>query len=310
MFQFLKNRFSKIKQALSKTTLALTGRIRSLFKGPWDEETFEQLEQILYEADLGTSCAALFVDQTRSFLKSHREASIEDILDFLHAKTIETLSLPPKALPKTVEQGHPRVVLIVGVNGSGKTTTIAKLAHAWKEEGQKILLAAGDTFRAAAIDQLTTWAERLSLPLIKALPGGDPAAVAFDAATAAKARGIDTLIIDTAGRLQNKTDLMHELQKIHRVLQKVIPQAPHETLLVLDASTGQNGLDQAEVFHSFTPLTGIILTKLDGSAKGGIVLSIYKKLGIPVQWIGVGEKIDDLLPFDPTAYADALFKSK
>lgn len=172
------------------------------------------------------------------------------------------------------------------------------------------MLAAGDTFRAAAIDQLATWAQRLGIPIIKSTPGGDPAAVAFDAVSAAKARGIDTLLIDTAGRLQNKTDLMRELEKVQRVIQKVVPDAPHQTLLVLDATTGQNAVDQAEVFHSFTPLTGIILAKLDGSAKGGIALSIYKKLGIPVQWVGVGEKIDDLIPFDKEAYLDALFSGK
>jgi len=199
------------------------------------------------------------------------------------------------------------VVLIVGVNGSGKTTSIAKLARKLQEEGESLLLAAGDTFRAAAIDQLATWAERLDIPLIKSTPGGDPAAVAFDAATAAKARGVDTLIIDTAGRLQNKTDLMHELEKVGRVIKKVIPDAPHETLLVLDATTGQNALDQAEVFNTFTPLSGIILSKLDGSAKGGIALSIYQKLGIPIEWVGVGETLDDLVPFDKDAYADALF---
>lgn len=172
------------------------------------------------------------------------------------------------------------------------------------------MVAAGDTFRAAAIDQLATWAERLEIPIVKSSPGGDPAAVAFDAVSAAKARGIDTLLIDTAGRLQNKTDLMRELEKVVRVIQKVCPNAPHETLLVLDATTGQNAVDQAEVFNTFTPLSGLVLTKLDGSAKGGIVLSIYHKLGIPVEYVGVGEGVDDLMPFDKVAYLDALFSGK
>ena len=306
MFTF----FSKIKKALAKTRSAISGRIMSLFKGPWDEKTFEELEQILYEADLGSECALELVDQTRVYLKKHADASIEDILEFLHAICLEMLEVPPKVHPKKPAPGTPRVILVVGVNGSGKTTSIAKLAHHLKQEGESVLLAAGDTFRAAAIDQLATWADRLELPLIKSVPGGDPAAVAFDAVESAKAKGIDTVLIDTAGRLQNKTDLMRELEKVHRVIQKVVPEAPHETLLVLDATTGQNAVDQAEVFHSFTPLTGIILAKLDGSAKGGIVLSIYKKLGIPVQWVGLGEKVDDIMPFDKMAYADALFKGK
>lgn len=279
----------------------------SLFQKPWDESTFDHLEQILYEADLGTACTEELVDETKTFLKQNRDASTEDILSFLHSTALEMLEVEPKVKPKT---GSPQVILIVGVNGSGKTTSIAKLAHILQEEGQKVMLAAGDTFRAAAIDQLAMWAERLNIPIIKSTPGGDPAAVAFDAVTAAKARSFDTVIIDTAGRLQNKTDLMRELEKVLRVIQKVVPDAPHQTLLVLDATTGQNAVDQAEVFHSFTPLTGIILAKLDGSAKGGIALSIYKKLGIPVEWVGIGEKIDDLIPFDKEAYLDALFKGK
>jgi fused signal recognition particle receptor len=307
MFKFLKDRFSKIRAALSKTRSAISGRIMSLFQKPWDESTFDHLEQILYEADLGTACTEELVDETKTFLKQNRDASTEDILSFLHSTALEMLEVEPKVKPKT---GSPQVILIVGVNGSGKTTSIAKLAHILQEEGQKVMLAAGDTFRAAAIDQLAMWAERLNIPIIKSTPGGDPAAVAFDAVTAAKARGFDTVIIDTAGRLQNKTDLMRELEKVLRVIQKVVPDAPHQTLLVLDATTGQNAVDQAEVFHSFTPLTGIILAKLDGSAKGGIALSIYKKLGIPVEWVGIGEKIDDLIPFDKEAYLDALFKGR
>lgn len=300
--------FSKIKKALSKTRSAIAGRISALFKGSWDEETFEQLEQILYEADLGSECASEMVDETKSYLKKHPDASIEEILTFLHEISLEMLEIPPKVMPKEPSPNTPRIILVVGVNGSGKTTSIAKLAHHFKKKGQKVLLAAADTFRAAAIDQLAIWAERMDIPIVKSAAGGDPAAVAFDAVEAARARGVDTVLIDTAGRLQNKTDLMRELEKIERVIQKVIPEAPHETLLVLDATTGQNAVDQAEVFHSFTALTGIVLAKLDGSAKGGIVLSIYKKLGIPVQWVGIGESKDDLELFDKKAYVDALFK--
>jgi len=310
MFKFFKERFSKIQQALSKTRAAIMGRISTLFKGAWNEETLDELEQILYEADLGSAVALQLVDETRLFLKKHREATTEELLFFLHSKCLEMLEEPPKTSPKTPKEGDPRILLIVGVNGSGKTTSIAKIAKQLLAEGKSVMLAAGDTFRAAAIDQLAAWAQRLEIPIIKSSPGGDPAAVAFDAVTAAKARGIDTLLIDTAGRLQNKSDLMRELEKVVRVIQKVCPDAPHETLLVLDATTGQNAVDQAEVFHSFTPLTGLILTKLDGSAKGGIVLSIYHKLKVPVEYIGVGEKAEDLMPFDKKAYLDALFIGK
>jgi len=207
----------------------------------------------------------------------------------------------------SVVMGKPHVILIVGVNGSGKTTSIAKLAAKFQKEGKKVLLAAGDTFRAAAIEQLDTWAKRLGVEIVKSSPGADPAAVAFDGASAAVARGIDVVFVDTAGRLQNKVDLMRELEKVRRTLKKVIPEAPHETLLVLDATTGQNAVDQAKAFHAVTPLSGIVLTKLDGSAKGGIILSIYKELGLPVLWVGTGEGAEDLEPFDPKAYVDSLF---
>ncbi|MDN3506730.1 MAG: signal recognition particle-docking protein FtsY [Simkaniaceae bacterium] len=296
--------FSKIKRALTKTRSAISGRITNLFKGPINEETFEELEQILYEADLGSEYAMELVEETRRFLKKNREAKIDEILSFLQEKALDALNSPTQVEKRS---GTPHVILVVGVNGSGKTTSIARLAKKLKSEGKSVLLAAGDTFRAAAIEQLTTWAERLDLPIIKSTPGGDPAAVAFDAVTSAKAKGVDVVLIDTAGRLQNKTDLMRELEKVVTVIKKVAPDAPHETLLVLDATTGQNAVDQAEIFHSFTPLTGIVLAKLDGSAKGGIVLSIYKKLGIPVQWVGIGEKEDDFMAFDPKAYSEALF---
>jgi len=299
--------FSKIKRALSKSRSAISGRIASLFKGPWNDETFEELERILYEADLGSEYAIELVDKTKAYLKKNRDAGIDEILNFLQEEGLKLLEAPSKVQRKEPKPGTPRVILIVGVNGSGKTTSIAKLASQFKSEGKSVLLAAGDTFRAAAIDQLDTWAKRLDIPLIKSTPGGDPAAVAFDAVTSAKAKGVDTVLIDTAGRLQNKTDLMRELEKVERVIQKVIPDAPHETLLVLDATTGQNAVDQAETFHSFTPLSGIVLAKLDGSAKGGIVLSIYRKLGIPVQWVGLGEKVDDFMAFDTQAYTQALF---
>ncbi len=310
MFNFLKSGYEKIKNALGKTRSALSQRIKALFGKPWNEETFDQLEQILFEADLGTQCASSFVDHLRSRLRTKPTNDMQEILKIFHEKTLEILSSGRSFEPKSPKAGDPLVILIVGVNGSGKTTSIAKLAKRFQKEGKKVLLAAGDTFRAAAIEQLATWAERLHLDVVKSKPGSDPSAVAFDALTAAKARGIDVVLIDTAGRLQNKTDLMKELEKVRRVLSKVIPEAPHETLLVLDATTGQNAIDQAKVFNEATPLNGIILAKLDGSAKGGIVLSIYEQLGIPVRYVGTGETADDMDVFDPEAYADSLFGSE
>ena len=255
----------------------------------------------------GPLAPAISSKRCASFLLKNPKASSEQILEVLQKKALELLQVPPPSVPKSPAAGEPLVILIVGVNGSGKTTSLAKLGKRFAEEDKKVLIAAGDTFRAAAIEQLDTWAQRLSLDIVKAKPGSDPSAVAFDALTAAKARGADVVLIDTAGRLQNKTDLMHELEKIKRVCHKVVPGAPHEIFLVLDATVGQNAIDQAKTFHQFTPLTGIILTKLDGSAKGGIVLSIYKDLHIPIRWIGVGESADDLMPFDPQSYVDALF---
>ena len=289
MFKF----FRKIKSALT-----------SLFSKPIDETTFGKLEQLLYEADLGTKCAGNFVEHLRKFLKKHHEASPEEILHFLQNHALAILNQPAKVTPSS---GQPLVALIVGVNGSGKTTSIAKLAKMYEKQGKTVLLAAADTFRAAAIDQLALWAERLKVEIVKAKPGSDPSSVVFDALSAAKARNTDVVLIDTAGRLQNKTDLMHELEKIRRVCNKVVPGSPHEIILVLDATTGQNAIDQARTFHQFTPLTGILLAKLDGSAKGGIVLAIYEELGIPVRWIGVGEKMDDLQPFQAEAYVKDLF---
>lgn len=308
MFGFLKSSYQKIKGALSKTRSMLGQKLLGLFKEPWSEEAFEKLEQILYEADLGSVCSLQLAEAVRNYWRKHPHATQEELIAFLRNEALHILQMPPKTHAKEPALGEPYVILIVGVNGSGKTTSIAKLAHSYKQEGKKVLLAAGDTFRAAAIEQLATWADRLKLPIIQSKPGSDPSAVAFDALTAAKARGLDLALIDTAGRLQNKTDLMRELEKVCRVMKKVVPSAPHETLLVLDATSGQNAIDQAEIFHSFTPLTGIVLAKLDGSAKGGIALAIYQKLGIPIRWIGVGEQIDDLMPFDPTAYVEGLFE--
>ena len=304
MLDFIKTGFQKVKSALSKSRALLSGKIQALFSGPVDEKTFEQLEEILYEADLGSALAAECVEKTKKFLRQKPQASQQEILGMLRAYALELLQKPAKT---QTPLGKPHVILIVGVNGSGKTSSIAKLARRLQEEKKSVLLAAGDTFRAAASEQLNVWAERLECPIIKSQPGSDPSAVAFDALSAAVARGCDTVLIDSAGRLQNRTELMRELEKMRRVCAKVIPDAPHETLLVLDATLGQNAVDQATLFHQSTPLTGIVLTKLDSSAKGGVALAIYKKLRIPVQWIGVGEKIEDLLPFDNETYVKALF---
>lgn len=297
MFGLLKSGLNKIRKAFSRTRSILGDRLRDLFRSPIDDETLDSLEQILYEADLGSSLATEFVQ--------HVKRSDNPLKAMKHYAE-EILHKPPHVQGKKPE-GPLKVILVVGVNGSGKTTSCAKLARLYKEEGKKVLLAAGDTFRAAAIEQLSMWADRLKLDCIKGKQGGDPSAILFDALTAAKARGHDIVIADTAGRLQSKTDLMNELSKIKRVIQKVVPDAPHEIYLVLDATTGQNALDQAKIFNEFTPLTGLILTKLDGSAKGGIILSIYHQMGIPIRYIGIGEGAEDFLPFSPEPYVDALF---
>jgi len=297
MFGLLKSGLNKIRKAFSRTRSVLGDRLKDLFRSPLDEETLEELEQILYEADLGSTLAIELVQHVR---KS------KDPIKAMKNHAEEILHKPPHVKGKKPE-GPQKVILVVGVNGSGKTTSCAKLARLYKEEGKKVMLAAGDTFRAAAIEQLSTWAKRLKLDCIKGNQGGDPSAIIFDALTAAKARGHDVVIADTAGRLQSKTDLMNELSKIKRVIEKVVPDAPHEIYLVLDASTGQNALDQAKIFNEFTPLTGLILTKLDGSAKGGIILSIYHQMGIPIRYIGIGEGAEDFVPFSVEPYVDALF---
>ncbi len=305
MLKLLKSGFNKVKNALLKTRSQLSDKIRFLFSKPLDEETFNGLERILYEADLGSALVTEFVQYIEKEVNQESNISSEYIISLLknHARKI----LNKTSSSQERSSSKPEMILIVGVNGSGKTTSIAKLAHSFQKQKKKVLLAAGDTFRAAAIEQLEIWAKRTKTEIVKGTFGGDPSSVIFDALTAAKARGIDLVLADTAGRLQSKTNLMEELAKIKRVSDKVIPGAPHEIYLVLDATTGQNAIDQAKTFNKFTPLTGIILTKLDGSSKGGIILSIYQQMGIPVKYIGVGEKIDDLIPFNVDNYIEALF---
>lgn len=295
MLGFLKKIFSPFTRMKS----ALGAKIRSLFSGKIDEEFYAQLEQILYEADIGPSFALELTEKLRKFLK--KQPDPESVISFLKSEFREVFFQSPP-----ISLHSPHVILVVGVNGSGKTTSIAKLASHYQKSGKKVLIAAGDTFRAAAIEQLETWAKKTGADFVKSQPNSDPSAVAFDALAAAKARHVDIVLIDTAGRLQTKTDLMQELAKLRRTCQKQIPDSPHETLLVLDSTIGQNALDQARTFHQFTPITGIVLSKLDGSAKGGIAIPIQKELKIPIQWVGLGESETDLIAFDVENYLDAL----
>lgn len=306
IFKFLKASYEKVKNALMRGGSLLGSKLRALFSGPISEETLEKLEKLFYEADLGVQMSMELTEKVKQIHKKNPKIDAEGLIAELRQEVLKMLPHQPSTLVSP-SQG-PLVILIVGVNGNGKTTSIAKLAHRFHEEGQKVLVAAADTFRAAAINQLDIWAQRVHVEIVKGAPKSDPAAVAFDALSAARARGSDVVLIDTAGRLHTKTHLMQELEKIKRSCKKVMNDAPHEVLLVLDATTGQNAIDQAKTFHAFTPITGLILTKLDGTAKGGIVLSIQKQLGIPVKFIGVGEGMEDLEPFDPESFTKALLQ--
>ncbi|MBQ1948231.1 MAG: signal recognition particle-docking protein FtsY [Clostridia bacterium] len=297
--------FDKLKQGLHKTRETLTGKVNEVFKAfkKLDDDFYDELEEALILADLGMDTALDIVDRLRKRVKEKHIHEVEPARDELTAIISEILTdnAPPK------EQKKPAVYMIIGVNGVGKTTSIGKLAAQMKAEGKSVILAAADTFRAAAIDQLAVWADRAGVPLVKHQEGSDPAAVVFDAISAAKARGADVVLCDTAGRLHNKKNLMEELKKIVRVIGRELPDSDPEFWLVLDASTGQNAVSQAELFSECANITGIILTKLDGTAKGGVVLSIRQKLGIPIRYVGVGEEIDDLQPFDPESFARAVF---
>ncbi len=290
--------FNALKKGLQKTRKGFFGKVVSILKrGKVDEETLEELEEILISADVG-------VETTLELLEDLRREKPDDPLGFLKEKILEILNFKTDLnLPEI----PPSVISVVGVNGSGKTTTCAKLARIFIGDGKSVVLAAADTFRAAAIEQLKFWGEKVGATVISHQEGSDPAAVAFDAVKHAKARGKDVVIIDTAGRLHNKKNLMEELRKIHRVVNKEIKGAPHEVLLVLDATTGQNGLVQAKIFKDIVDVTGIVITKLDGTAKGGIVIAIAKELGIPIKFIGVGEKEEDFRQFNAEEFVEALF---
>ncbi|ABZ84730.1 signal recognition particle-docking protein ftsy [Heliomicrobium modesticaldum Ice1] len=298
--------FSRLKEGLTRTRQNLVEKVEALVTGrpKIDEELFEELEEALISADVGADTSLDLVERLRQTVKAQKIGDPARIKDLLQEEVARILG--EQAQPVAFDH-QPTVVLIVGVNGVGKTTTIAKLAHRWKQEGRKVLLAAGDTFRAAAIDQLEIWGQRVGVEVIRHQEGSDPSAVAFDAVQAAVSRGVDVLIIDTAGRLHNKSHLMNELSKINRVLDRALPGAPHETLLVLDATTGQNAVSQARLFSEAVGLTGLVLTKLDGTAKGGVILAIAAEMQAPVKFIGIGEKMDDLRDFDPPEFARALF---
>lgn len=315
LFAFLKKKFSshpkdetekKYAEGLSKSRKNFASRLDELSKRYQDvnQDYFEELEQILIESDVGVELSLKLIEE---LLKKSEEEKVTDpkkINEMLIDEMFVSYATAGEAIENEIHFAPegPTVLLVCGVNGVGKTTSIAKLAHRYQKQGKSVLLVAGDTFRAGAVEQLSVWAERLHCPIVKGKPDGDPASVAYDGAKYAKEHGIDLMIVDTAGRLQNKSNLMQELAKINRVLGKEIPGAPHESFLVIDATTGQNGVLQAKAFQEVTRLTGIVITKMDGTSKGGIILSIRDELGVPVRFIGLGEKMDDLEEFDLDRY--------
>lgn len=299
--------FNKIAQGLKKTRDSMMGKVDALLNSftKIDENFFEELEENLIMADVGAVTAARICDRLRKKVKEEGLASPDQVRSGLKQIISQMLEGPSELDLST----KPSVILVIGVNGVGKTTTIGKLANNLRQQGKKVLLAAADTFRAAAIDQLQIWADRAQVDLVRHEEGSDPAAVVFDAINAGSARGCDVVICDTAGRLHNKKNLMDELSKIARVIEREAPGCAKEVLLVLDATTGQNALNQAKLFREAAGLTGLVLTKLDGTARGGVVIGIREELDIPIKYIGVGEQIDDLRPFDPVEFANALFQN-
>lgn len=299
--------FDKLKAGLTKTKKAFVAGIDAIFGSYRDvgDALFEELEELLISCDIGAETAMEILDTLHDKIHDERITDPEEAKKALFGILRDSIG---DGEPIRFEDGKMTVILVIGVNGVGKTTSIAKIANVMKESGKKVLLAAADTFRAAAIDQLGVWAQRVGVELIAQSEGSDPAAVVYDAAAAAKKRGTDVLIVDTAGRLHNKKNLMNELEKIDRVISRELPDSIRETLLVLDATTGQNAVVQAKEFKNAANITGLVLTKLDGTAKGGIVISIKRELGIPVKFIGVGEKIDDLQPFSADEFVTALFE--
>ncbi len=298
--------FAKIKEGLKKTRDNVVGQIDSMLKSftKIDEELFEELEELLIMGDVGVVTSEKICDEVRKRVKKEGVTDPKEVHRLLRQTVAEMLEGGQELNIET----QPSIVLVIGVNGVGKTTTIGKLADSLRRDGKKVLLSAADTFRAAAVEQLEIWAQRSRCDIVKQKEGADPAAVVFDSIQAGKARKADVILVDTAGRLHNKKHLMDELAKINRIIDRELPDASKEVLLVLDATTGQNAVNQAREFKKAADITGIVLTKLDGTAKGGIVLSIKEELDVPVKYIGVGEQIDDLQPFDPDAFARALFE--
>jgi fused signal recognition particle receptor len=303
--KFLSGLSERLRDGLRRSQEYLAGSLGTVLDAdrPVDDALLEELEELLIAADLGAPLAADFVNRAREEVMFGTVTRASQLRPLFRRFLLDTLA--PVTQPLNLEH-HPAVVLLLGVNGSGKTTTAAKLAASLKGSGKRVILAAADTFRAAAIEQLERWGERIQVEVIRQAAGSDPGAVVFDAVKAATARDLDVLIVDTAGRLHTKTNLMDELAKLRRVIERQLPGAPHETLMVLDAPTGQNGFAQARMFHEAIGLTGVCLTKLDGTAKGGIVIRIVRELKVPVKLIGLGEKLEDLQPFDAQAFVDAL----
>jgi fused signal recognition particle receptor len=298
----------RMKEAVTRTRENLTERIEEVvsFGKEIDRATLDDLEATLLGADLGTTTTHEILQKLRDKADRKQIKNVDELKRLLKEEILAILT-SADTQPVTSVDGTPEVILVVGVNGTGKTTTIGKLAQVFRSEGKTVLLCAADTFRAAAIEQLEIWGQRTGTEVIRTKAGGDPSAVLYDALQAASARHTDYVIVDTAGRLHTKTNLMAELEKMRRTAQRIIPGAPHETLLVMDATTGQNGLQQARQFTQSAGVTGIVLTKLDGTAKGGVVVAISREMGVPVRYVGVGEKVGDLLPFDPKDFVDSLF---
>lgn len=301
------NLLDRLKAGIQKTRSGLVDRLEDVLSGKKeiDAGLLEELEYTLITADIGVRTVDDILDRIRQQVDRRLTGDAAEIRGLIREQLLEVLR--GSETPIRVVHTPPAVVMVVGVNGSGKTTTIGKLAHRFLGEGRKVLLCAADTFRAAAIEQLEIWAQRSNVDMIRQKTGADPSAVVFDALQAAKARGVDYVIVDTAGRLHTKENLMAELEKMRRTCQRVVPGSPHEVWLVLDATTGQNGLEQARKFTESAGVTGIILTKLDGTAKGGVIIAIARELNLPIRFIGVGEKIDDLLPFEPEKFVESLF---
>ena len=301
-----KSIFNKVKSGLAKTRDVLNTDVRVLLAGrKLDEALILELEQRLIEADLGVQTVLTLIAEIRRDFRQGTITTGDAVIEFLR-KRLKAM-WPPEDRALITADTKPTVVLVVGVNGVGKTTSVAKIAHLYRQQGKSVLLGACDTFRAGAVRQLEIWSERLGVELVKGQQGGDPAAVAYDACEAAKKRGVDVLLLDTAGRMHNEASLMRQLEKIRSIVARQIPGAPHETLLVLDATTGQNAVRQAEEFHRATQLTGIFLAKLDGTAKGGVVVAIRQATGVPVKLVGLGETPEDVQPFDPEQFVDAMF---